>query len=179
MTTGERLIQISGMSGVSAAMMMQAIGIGSTTGEALVNYSGLPSATAAEHLMADVALGRFGGGPGFILKRKKAKKVFVELDDDILLFDRPDDAYHYLRTRDRVSTVSSTKTGRPLVSKGKASSVIEPDVINVKEIQAYVENLRLQINVIELIKRLEFERLLALKEQMEEEDVIILLGAFH
>jgi hypothetical protein len=52
MTAAERLKQISGLAGVSAAVMLLAVGTGSTTGEALVNYSGLPSATAAAHLLS-------------------------------------------------------------------------------------------------------------------------------
>ena len=54
MTAGDRLKQLSGLSGVSAAVMLAAIGAGATTGAALVNYSGLPSATAAVHLLTDV-----------------------------------------------------------------------------------------------------------------------------
>lgn len=55
MTAGERLIALSGLSGVSAAVMLQAIGSGATTGAALVNYSGLSSGTAAQHLLTDVS----------------------------------------------------------------------------------------------------------------------------
>lgn len=53
MTTGERLTQLSGLSGVTAAVMLLAIGSGATTGAALVNYSGLPTGTAAQHLLVD------------------------------------------------------------------------------------------------------------------------------
>lgn len=55
MNTGERLAQISGMSGVSAATMLMSIGSGSTAGELLVSYSGLSSGTAEEHLLASGA----------------------------------------------------------------------------------------------------------------------------
>lgn len=55
MTAGDRLALVSGLSGVTAAAMLAAIGAGATTGDALVNYSGLASATAAVHLLTDIA----------------------------------------------------------------------------------------------------------------------------
>lgn len=56
MTAGERLAQISGLSGVSAAAMLLAIGTGATAGALLVDYSGLESGTAAEHLLTDASI---------------------------------------------------------------------------------------------------------------------------
>lgn len=53
MTTGERLTQISGLSGVTAVAMLLVIGSGAATGDALVDYSGLSSGTAEQHLLAD------------------------------------------------------------------------------------------------------------------------------
>lgn len=53
MTAAERLVQLSGLSGVSAATHLLAIGMGITTGAALLDYSGLESATTAEHLLYD------------------------------------------------------------------------------------------------------------------------------
>ena len=55
MTTAERLLQLSGLSGVSAATHLLAIGLGATTGQALVDYSQLASATAEVHLLAEPA----------------------------------------------------------------------------------------------------------------------------
>lgn len=52
-TTGDRLAEISGLSGVSAATMLLAIGSGGTAGALLVDYSGLPSGTAMDHLLTD------------------------------------------------------------------------------------------------------------------------------
>jgi hypothetical protein len=53
MTAAERLKQLSGLSGVSAAVMLMSLAAGVTTGDTLVNYSSLPTATAAQHLLAD------------------------------------------------------------------------------------------------------------------------------
>jgi len=53
--TGERLVFLSGLSGVSAATHLLAIGLGATTGQALVDYSQLASATAEVHLLAEPA----------------------------------------------------------------------------------------------------------------------------
>ena len=53
MTAAERLKQLSGLAGASAAVMLLAIGAGATAGEILSSQSGLASATAAEHLLAE------------------------------------------------------------------------------------------------------------------------------
>ena len=53
MTAAERLKQLSGLAGASAAVMLLAIGTGATAGEILASQSGLASATAAEHLLAE------------------------------------------------------------------------------------------------------------------------------
>jgi len=53
MIASERLVSLSGLSGVSAATHLLAIGMGVTAGAALLDYSALESATAAEHLLSD------------------------------------------------------------------------------------------------------------------------------
>ena len=54
MTAGERLQQLSGLSGATAAQhLLQIRQSGSTSGEMLVSRSGLSVATAAEHLLSD------------------------------------------------------------------------------------------------------------------------------
>lgn len=52
-TAADRLKQLSGLAGVSAASMLLSIGAGATAGAALVNYSGLAAASAATHLLTD------------------------------------------------------------------------------------------------------------------------------
>ena len=54
-TAAERLVFLSGLSGVSAGQHLLALASGSTSGAILVNYSGLPTGTAAEHLLQDHA----------------------------------------------------------------------------------------------------------------------------
>ncbi len=56
MTAAERLKQLSGLAGVSAAMMLLAISTGATASDLLVNYSKLSSGTAAEHLLVDASI---------------------------------------------------------------------------------------------------------------------------
>jgi len=65
-TAAERLKQLSGLAGVSAAAMLLAIGTGPTAGSALVAYSQLTTATAAQHLLANVQTEpeESGGGGG-------------------------------------------------------------------------------------------------------------------
>jgi hypothetical protein len=72
MTTGERLAQISGLTGVTAAAMLLAVGVGATAGAALVNYSHLSTATAEEHLLVDRVAAQQGGGVSPFKLRKAA-----------------------------------------------------------------------------------------------------------
>lgn len=60
MNTGQRLVVLSGLSGVSAAQHLLSIGTGATAGALLVSRSSLPSATAIQHLMD-------GGGSATVL----------------------------------------------------------------------------------------------------------------
>lgn len=54
MTTGARLVQLSGLSGVSAATHLIAIKqSGSNAGDMLVSRSGLSTGSAMEHLISD------------------------------------------------------------------------------------------------------------------------------
>ena len=70
MTAAERLVFLSGLSGVSAGAHLYAIRkSGSTAGQILVSRSSLPSATAAQHLL-DVGSGSQNNPPqirGFML----------------------------------------------------------------------------------------------------------------
>ena len=60
MRAKDRLTQFSGLTGVTAAAMLMAIGHGPTAGAILTNYSGLGSVSAAEHLMyIRQSVGRF------------------------------------------------------------------------------------------------------------------------
>ena len=56
-TAAERLVALSGLSGVSAGTHLLAIGTGATAAQILVSESPLVTATAAEHLMADRGAG--------------------------------------------------------------------------------------------------------------------------
>jgi hypothetical protein len=79
MTAAERLQQLSGLAGVSAATMLLAIGAGATPGELLVSRSGLPSGTATAHLLSDVDIGfvtpekSSGGDEGQRNKRREIR----------------------------------------------------------------------------------------------------------
>ena len=97
MTSGERLQQISGLSGVTAAVMLLAIGSGATTGDALRDYSGLSSGTAEQMLLVDVARSSAGGnltGTGYapstvgerraLQKRLDADKALLQAADVVV-----------------------------------------------------------------------------------------------
>ena len=66
MTTAlERITQLSGLSGVSAAQHLKQIaGAVGIAGALLVAYSGLPTGTAAQHLLADNAAEQAASGGG-------------------------------------------------------------------------------------------------------------------
>lgn len=88
----DRLKALSGLAGVSAAAMLLAIGSGATAGACLVDYSGLATGTAAQHLLADVAVRpapSISGGMLFRLPRytpgKRPAPGPVE-EDEALLF---------------------------------------------------------------------------------------------
>ena len=51
-TVGERLVTISGLSGISVSSALQSIGSGGTVGELLISWSGLSTGTVAQHLLA-------------------------------------------------------------------------------------------------------------------------------
>jgi len=64
MTYADRIKQLSGLAGVTAAVMLLSIGAGGTAGAALVDYSKLASGTATQHLLVDHAAVVAGGGSG-------------------------------------------------------------------------------------------------------------------
>ena len=73
MTAAERLAQLSGLAGVSAAAMLLAIGTGGTAGALLLSRSSLASDTAAAHLLDAGNVVIATGGGGWIGKKTKRK----------------------------------------------------------------------------------------------------------
>ena len=111
-------------------------------------------------------------------KRKSRKrKVFVELDGEILLFNTSSEAYSYLKTSEKEAPVVSALTGKKLKKPAKVVQEVKPDVISVPQITAYIEDQRLPYDVDLLIKQLNFMRLLEIQEQMDEELIILLMGS--
>lgn len=111
-------------------------------------------------------------------KRKSRKrKVFVELDGEILLFNTASEAYSYLKTSEKEAQVVSALTGKKLKKPAKVVQDVKPDVISVPQITAYIEDQRLPYDVDLLIKQFNFIRLLEIQEQMDEELIILLMGS--
>ena len=110
-------------------------------------------------------------------RKKRKRKVFVELDGQILLFDKASEAYSYLKSLEKEATVVSALTGKKLKKPVKVVSEFKPEVISVPQITAYVEDQRLLVDVELLIKQLNFNRLIELQEQMDEELIILLMSA--
>lgn len=80
---GQRLANLSGLTGVSAAEHLRAIaGVYGTAGAMLVAYSGLGPNTAAVHLMHD-RLDRATVTGGVLVAPKHQRR---DSDDDVLLF---------------------------------------------------------------------------------------------
>jgi len=59
-TTGARLAELSGLSGVSALDHLKALASGATTGARLIARSGLPTGSAMDHLVTGTPA--LGGG---------------------------------------------------------------------------------------------------------------------
>lgn len=82
-TAAERLQELSGLAGVTAAAMLLAIGTGATAGALLVSRSTLSSATAAAHLLdAGVQTPASSGGGGWASPRYRQR---TENDEALLL----------------------------------------------------------------------------------------------
>ena len=118
-----------------------------------------------------------GPTPAGRKRKSRKRKVFVELDGEILLFNTASEAYSYLKTSEKEAPVVSALTGKKLKKPAKVVVEVEPDVISVPQITAYVEDQRLPYDVDLLIRQLNFMRLLEIQEQMDEELIILLMGS--
>lgn len=77
MTTGERLVFLSGLGPASAATHLLAISLaGSAAGDRLVSRSGLATGTAAQHLMDDGTSPPDPGAPGFSVGGNSVQDLF-------------------------------------------------------------------------------------------------------
>lgn len=54
-TTGQRLAELAGTSGLSAGALLRLVGVGNTAAQRLVDRSGLQTGTALQHLLAERA----------------------------------------------------------------------------------------------------------------------------
>lgn len=81
MTAAERLLQLSKLSGVTAAAALLAIGSGANAGQALTNYSQLQSGTASEHLLTEKQQ-LLGGGGGIVSKPVGGKRTKKQIKKD-------------------------------------------------------------------------------------------------
>ena len=84
----DRLMNLSGLAGVSAAAMLLAIGQCGTADDALVEYSGLDPATAAEHLLTDVAVPAAVFGSGGPDANARGKPGRTETEEDLEHIER-------------------------------------------------------------------------------------------
>lgn len=112
-------------------------------------------------------------------KRRYRKKVFVEQDGEILLFDTPDQAYAYLQAKKSEAVVKHVSTGKK-VRKPKVEKftpVEMPEVIKLTALSEYVDFNRLSYDVDLLIRNLNIKRLIKIQEQMndDEDEAIILM----
>ena len=83
-TTGQRLVHLSGLTGVSAAEHLKRIaGAAGSAGNLLVAYSRLATATAAVHIMVD----HIAQSDDDVVLRRPRKRVRKQhRDEDVLLF---------------------------------------------------------------------------------------------
>lgn len=85
-TAAARLVELSGLSGVSAATHLLAIGTGATAAALLVFGSGLETGTAAAHLLADrgtVVEPQLPASLGYApMGERRRKKPHDEAEDD-------------------------------------------------------------------------------------------------
>ncbi len=101
MNTGERLVFLSGTTGLTAGEHLRRIALrwgnlaAGTAGALLVAFSGLPTTTAAQHLLHDPAevvatVTNIFGGPDSTLyeqalARRKAHEAFVRRQNDLII----------------------------------------------------------------------------------------------
>lgn len=84
LTVGDRLKQLSGLSGATVGAMLLAIGSGTTMAGCLVSYSGLASGTVAEHLRVDrLPDARYVGGGESAAERDRIIREHYEYLDQL------------------------------------------------------------------------------------------------
>lgn len=120
----------------------------------------------------------YGETPAGRAKSRKKRKVFVERDGEILLFDSAQSAYDYLQAENLSNQVKSVNTGRKIKKpkKRKEFKPVEFDVIEVPKLKEFVDTQRIHADIDGLLRLYDFRRLIDLMEIMrDEEDIEVLL----
>lgn len=165
MTAGDRLKQLSGLAGVTAAVMLLTIGSGATAGAALVDYSKLPSATAAVHLLTDITVvsgggsggGASGGGWSRIYYRESSARRVEQLDLEAL-----------------PETVKLSEIEAPVISRKDGSAW---EAQHYKQVRRQIAKQR-TADIQREYRLLGIEKLIAEHEQ-EQEDIEIVFLMLH
>ena len=166
MNAGERLTQLSKLSGVAAATMLLAIGSGATAGEALVNYSRLSTATAAIHLLVD----RVGGGIG----HNKHKKLWIEREGKILVFESEKELALYIQSEKQIESEDSIEEIE-FVEEVKPIAVIDKsDMKRLSKAYQYQQKLYYADQIGDISRIIQIYNEL---QQREEEEIEFLLLA--
>jgi len=160
-TAGERLTQLSGLSGVSAAVMLLAIGSGATAGAALVDYSGLSSATAEVHLLTDVQVSSTATSAG--------SGKYRYHDDDIWEYIRV--LKHAHRKKPESEVIE-----KPQKVVSYTTELYDPVVERlVLEIKVARASMRPKADIMELVKQLD-DSILSIQEEEDEVIELFLLN---
>ena len=117
-----------------------------------------------------------GGGIG-----KKRKRVYIERDGELFLFDNASDAAAFSEATKVIEKAKASAKASPAPQKAvqKAQKVLakaEPQKIDVKALESFIQSLQIQASVSELLAKNEMDMLLSLymrlKAQQDEEDDI-------
>jgi hypothetical protein len=122
-----------------------------------------------------------GGSAG---PHKKKKRVFIEKDGELLIFDNATQAAQYVQAeKEQELAVKNADSSviRPLRKDKKRKPNPEPQVIKIDALEGLIRHFRMANDLTEMIERQELDAILALQrklwEMQDEEDVELLLLA--
>jgi hypothetical protein len=181
MTTGARLVSLSGLSGVSAAAHLLAIRLsGATAGAMLVSRSTLGSASALEHLLDGGEKKRpEGDGAG------RARKWYVRRGRKLLVFETAQDADAFIEA-DRIADeiVAKAQNTSRQARRRLREKVYKPlpvQTVDTDRLAQLVSQFSIAVDFPALMVQQDWERVLQIMaialQMQEDEDIEILLMA--
>ena len=180
MTTGARLAELSGLSGVSAATHLLAIRLsGATAGAMLVSRSTLSTGTAIAHLAGG---GVSSASASYSQEVNLTRKWYVRRKKRIFVFSTGQEADAFIEAEAQAQQLAAAKTSR-LARKRVLERVykLADSVIDVDQLGALVQRLDMPVDLPALIDAQDYQQLMRVMawalEQQDEDDIEMLLLA--